>query len=165
MDKINFEVPDIAAVLGRVCFANGRVSQFYSLAEHSVIVSLIMEEEKLGDPMEGLLHAGVLAHLPTAPVQFDLPDLLRVGKSLEEDLRDRFDLPPWRTEGLNDAVAIASHIAGRFLLADRGESQSDVRGMKVRALRMVEHEGWRVMNLTPTEATGAFLRRWDAPSP
>src|SRR5208282_36416 len=51
-----FDLTDIAHALANNCRYTGHVRQRYSVAEHSVLVSLIMEDQQLGNPFEGLMH-------------------------------------------------------------------------------------------------------------
>src|ERR1700739_1716912 len=51
-----WDVAAIAHALGQTARYRGNSDEFYSVAEHSVLVSLLMQEITGGDPREGLFH-------------------------------------------------------------------------------------------------------------
>lgn len=160
LDSPTFDIEDIAHSLGMTCRYNGHVRHFYSVAEHSVIVSLLMEEEKLGDPMEGLLHDAHEAYLGdiVAPWKPRMPDFQKLEKFVENELRDHFQLPPSPTAGCHEADRLAYAIEDQVL---RNGNASDIPPeLRRRADKMIE-KGWRTLNLLPEEATKAFLKRWN----
>lgn len=79
-------IEDIAHALSMQCRYNGHLKKFYSVAEHSIDVALVLK--KLGLPAKtqllGLLHDAVEAYLSDvpAPVKKYLPDF----KNLEDNL-------------------------------------------------------------------------------
>jgi hypothetical protein len=161
-----FKLPDIAHSLGMICRYNGAVRHFYSVAEHSIIVSLLMQELKLGDPMEGLLHDAQEAYVSdmVSPWKQLLSGWNSFEDMVEAPLRKHFGLPSEKTFGCRQADTIALFIEGWFLKQDRGESllsfyDEDTTKLRAIAQKLIDKEGWRVMNLTPSEATQAFLRR------
>src|SRR5688572_3732903 len=71
-----FDLNDIAHSLAQVNRYNGHGRFPFSVATHSVLVSLLMEEVTGGDPFEGLYHDGTEAYLAdvAAPIKPLLPD-------------------------------------------------------------------------------------------
>lgn len=51
-----FDITDIAHALANNCRYTGHVRRRYSVAEHCVLVSEIMEDQSMGNPYEGLMH-------------------------------------------------------------------------------------------------------------
>lgn len=160
-----FDIVDIAHALGMLCRYNGHVRRFYSVAEHSVLVSILMEELKLGDPLEGLLHDASEAYLCDLPRPWKsmLPDYVSLETTLDAEIRSHFQLPSPKTTGCRTADELALFIEAWHLMPDRGASYED-QPMREKALRLCD-AGWRVVNLLPEEATAAFLARWDKLGP
>ena len=154
-------IEEMAASLSKQCRFTGSCRHFYSVAEHSIIVSLLMEDMGLGDPVEGLLHDGIETAVgdlasPWKPVigwrGFEHP--------MDAKLRAHYDLTPAKTKGCDYADQLAGYIEARLLMPSRGELWSDA-DMKLEADRLIA-DGWRTLNLYPPEAEAAFLKRWEA---
>lgn len=157
-----FLIEDIAHALGMQCRFNGMVRHFYSVAEHSVIVSLLMKELDLGDPMEGLLHDAHEAYVgdmvsPWKPV---LPEWKRFEDHVELAMREHFYLPKSMTYGCKQADHIARHIEAWYLKPGRGADMADPHKIRGIALELAEKRHWRTLNLMPAEATAAFLKQY-----
>lgn len=163
LDAPVFRMDDIAHSLAMQCRYAGHCRHFYSVAEHSVIVSLLMQELDLGDPREGLLHDACEAYLIDMPRPWKklLPDYQRLEGALESQMRDYFHLPPEKTFGCKTADHLALFIEAWFLMPDRGASYGDPFGLRARAVRLIEGSHWRVLNLFPQEAEAAFIKRYD----
>jgi uncharacterized protein len=163
VDTPVFDIDVISHSLSNICRYNGHVRQFYSVAEHSVIVALLMQELKLGDPKEGLLHDGVEAYLTdvASPWKPLFPDWRKVDKHLEVEFRQQFSLPGVaKTEGCNQADWLALFIEAWYLMPSRGEGYSDPTGIRPKALQLVD-QGWRPACLLPPEALKAFNKMWE----
>lgn len=91
MLKEDVDINDIAWALSHLCRYNGHCDHFYSVAQHSVYVSYVVEELG-GDPKKGLLHDATECYIGdmVRPVKYrdgmqsfrDLED--RIGKVIEE---------------------------------------------------------------------------------
>jgi 5'-deoxynucleotidase YfbR-like HD superfamily hydrolase len=160
-----FRIDDIAHALGMQCRYAGHTRYFYSVAEHSVIVSLLMEELKLGDPMEGLLHDAHEAYMIDMPRPWKqiIPDYHKVEKEVEHAMREHFYLPTSATHGCKQADQLALFIESWYLMPCRGESYGewDPEGYRPKAIKLCD-AGWRTLNLYPEEATKRFLERYEA---
>lgn len=168
IDSPTFDVEDIAHSLGMMCRYNGHVRHFYSVAEHSVIVSLLMKELKLGDPWEGLLHDGAEAYIP---------DMVSGWKnkcvgwrdfeaSVERPLREHFMMPASKTFGCQQADRVAFYIEWHYLkqspIPTHHQSDDDAENRELqRVARELIANGWRTLNLLPQEATKAFLKQYN----
>lgn len=157
-----FRTEDIAHQLGMVCRYNGAIRHFYSVAEHSVLVSLLMEELKLGDPMEGLMHDAHEAYMcdMVSPWKALVPDYKKLESEVEHEVREVFHLPSVTTHGCHVADSLALFIEGWYLKADRGADLTCKIDVRAQAMRLVD-AGWRTMSLSHEEATAAWLKRYE----
>lgn len=166
IDSPTFDVEDIAHSLGMMCRYNGHVRHFYSVAEHSVIVSLLMKELKLGDPWEGLFHDGAEAYLP---------DMISGWKDkcigwrdfeavVETPLRKHFMMPASKTYGCKQADRIAFYIEWHYLkqspIPTHHHETDDIVELQRAATKLIAN-GWRTLNLLPQEATKAFMKQYN----
>lgn len=85
-----FTIDDIAHGLAHTCRYAGQADGFYSVAEHSILVS----EVALGHEYAALLHDAAEAFIGdvTRPLKQLLPEYKRLEKSIEEAIFARFDV-------------------------------------------------------------------------
>jgi uncharacterized protein len=85
-----FTIEDIAHGLGNTCRYSGQCSAFYSVAEHSLLVS----EVATGFELEALMHDAAEAFLGdvTRPLKQLLPEYKRIEAEVERVIFRRFDL-------------------------------------------------------------------------
>ena len=121
-----FVVTEMAGGLSNQCRYTGQCKDglFYSVAEHAVLVSEIMEALKIGDPVEGLHHDDIEAVLNdvNGPAKAMLPDYKTLEADLERKHRRDLGLPLEKTAECKHADLIALMVEGRSLLVSRGES-------------------------------------------
>lgn len=69
-------IEDIARALSRQCRFNGSCRQFFSVAEHSWLVSVVAEQLEPCDPLQALLHDSAEAYLGDVitPLKNTMPD-------------------------------------------------------------------------------------------
>jgi uncharacterized protein len=114
-----FEIKDICHALAMQCRYTGHCERRYSVAEHSCLVSYIMEDLKLGDPFEGLMHDAQEAYLTdiAKPWKKFLPDYNKIEKDLEAKLRYHFGIPGITTSpGCKIADSLALILEARVLI-------------------------------------------------
>src|SRR5579859_1342638 len=94
--------------------------EFYSVAEHSVLVAALMRDVVGGDPYEGVLHDAAESVLPdvSSPFKQLLPDLRKIEKELDHDIRDYFRLPTEKTQEATKADWLALFIEAAELIPE-----------------------------------------------
>lgn len=160
-----FNILDIAHALSNICRYNGHCNQFYSVAEHSVLVSRLVEELQLGDPFIGLMHDGHEAYLSDVPSPFKqlLPDWSAIDVALEEKLYDHFSIPWPREDGIKYADVLAYFIE-RDCLFDEWKTNKTYLAekypeMQDRATDLLK-QGWEIDKYLPWRAHTLFLERY-----
>jgi len=91
----DFNILDIANGLANTCRFNGHVKNFYSVAQHSVLVSLVVPEELA---LEGLMHDAAEAYLGDVirPLKAALPEYKKIEERAERALAQQYGLRfPW----------------------------------------------------------------------
>lgn len=148
----DFTIEDIAHGLANICRYSGQCSSFYSVAEHSILVS----ETAKGFEFEALLHDAAEAFLGdiTRPLKQLLPEFKRIEADVERAILDRFGV----TEPIPSQVKQADL---RVLAAEQMQIMPEgtagwVRGQKVKPAPIV------VRHLPPKEAKRLFLERFEA---
>lgn len=145
-----FTIEDIAHGLANICRYSGQCSSFYSVAEHSILVS----DTAVGFEFEALLHDAAEAFLGdiTRPLKQMLPDYKRIEADVERVILDRFgivgSLPPQVKQA--DLRVLA---AEQKQIMPEG-TDGWVRGQKVDPAPIV------VRHLPPSEAKRVFLERF-----
>lgn len=142
-----FIIEDIALSLSHMCRWGGHCSKFYSVAEHSLMVSQLMETLGLGDPLEGLLHDATEAYFSDVISTYKplLPDWRKIDKALDLQLRGYFRLPAGKTPGCHKADTLALYIEAGELLPSRGYGPAWPKNEPLReeAQELISR-GWRL---------------------
>ena len=156
-DPDTIDIEDITYSLSSICRFNGHSRYSYSVAQHSVMVSILMTD-KLGDYREvglwGLLHDAAEAYIGDIPrpVKHNFDGVREMEAGLMEAIAKRFDLPypcPWKdTLKTCDNIALVSE--ARCLMPSRGKGYPD----KLLAL----DNGMKLDNGIPTN----FFNRFNA---
>ena len=152
-----FDIGEIAHALGMVCRYTGHCKRFYSVAEHSILVSNIMEHLKIGDPMEGLLHDATEAYLAdiASPVKTMLKDYQLLEKALDGKMREQFKLPLIKTEGCIKADWMALFIEANTMMSSKAKDWAGPPGLREEALELP----FQIRNYDPQWATSQFMDR------
>jgi uncharacterized protein len=156
-DPESLDIEDIAHALANQCRFGGHCRVFYSVAQHSVLVSELVERRggDAEDAFAALMHDAAEAYLGDMP--HPLKHRSRLGKAfkaaeedLEKAIRDRFAIRP-------DAPQIKR--------ADRALLATERRAFSAETWRWPELDGVEPLDMeltawTPDEAGQAFAERY-----
>ena len=92
LDRNDINRYDIAHSLSMQCRYNGHTSRFYSVAEHSVLMSQWVPEE---DALWALLHDAPEAYIGDMirPLKKHIPEFRKIDEQIMGAICDKFDLP------------------------------------------------------------------------
>ncbi len=146
----DFTIEDIAHGLAHTCRYAGQADGFYSVAEHSLLVS----DTAVGHELAGLLHDAAEAFIGdvTRPLKQLLPDYKRIEATIEAAIFQRFGL-----EGVDPQVKRADL---QVLAAEQAQIMPE--GTDAWAAEAgVDAARVTVECLTPTVAKTRFLKRFE----
>ncbi|GKX61285.1 HD family hydrolase [Leminorella grimontii] len=144
-------ITDIAQGLSLECRFAGQLHVFYSVAQHSVLVSHLVPPAYA---LEALLHDATEAYckdLPS-PLKHLLPDYQRVENHIDSVIRHGFGLPAFMSSEVKRADLIALATERRDLELDDGKDWPILTGIVPAAMRIIP---W-----TSYEAHHAFMDRF-----
>jgi 5'-deoxynucleotidase YfbR-like HD superfamily hydrolase len=156
-DPEQFDIEDIARALGNLCRFGGHCRTFYSVAQHTVIVSQLVEERggDAEDVFAALMHDAAEAYLGDMP--HPLKHRSALGAAFKEAEREL-------------EAAIEAHFAIKadvpeIKRADRALLATERRAFSAERWRWPELEGVEALDLelnamAPEDATKAFLVRY-----
>lgn len=149
----SIDLMDIAHGLSNVCRFGGQCRHFYSVAQHSVLVSELVPPEAA---RWGLLHDATEAYIGDIirPLKRELPDYKRIEKLWEAAIAIRFGLSLEMPASVKHADHIALTTERRDLMPPeaQGDWIEDERGF-------LPAPG-RIMPLPPNAARELFLERF-----
>ncbi|QYD70125.1 metal-dependent phosphohydrolase [Paraburkholderia edwinii] len=156
-DPKSIRVFDIGRALSRICRFTGHTTKFYSVAQHSVLVSKVVPPEFA---LQGLFHDGSEAYLGdvSSPLKQLLPDYKAIEQRVEHAIATAFDLP----EQLHPSIKQADL---RLLVTEKRDLMPKAR------IGDVDTEAWAwtrqfeplpevIVPMSPDEAYDAFMIRY-----
>jgi uncharacterized protein len=143
-----FEIGDIAHGLAQQCRFNGQTSKFYSVAQHSVLVSSILPREL---KLAGLLHDAAEAYLGdiVQPLKTLLPEFAEIESRFKVKISERFSLSGLDHPDIKRADLIA--------LATERRDLMPMEQMDWPVLNGIEAMRIRIQPMAPDAAAKAFL--------
>jgi uncharacterized protein len=155
-DASEFGIADIAHALSNICRYTGHCRTFYSVAQHSVLVSCAVPPKHA---FAGLMHDAAEAFIGdvSKPLKILLPDYKVIEQRIEAVVFKRFgldaDLPP--------CVKVADRVLLRTEQRDLMGADGHVWGFTEGA----EPLQTRIVPVGPEVAKAAFLTRYSALAP
>jgi hypothetical protein len=114
-DPDTIRLVDIAHALAQECRFNGQTDDFYSVAQHSVYVSLLVPPEYA---REALLHDATEAYIKDLPLPLKdlLPSYRAIEGALDSVIRAKYGLPPEKSREVihADKVMLAREALSLF---------------------------------------------------
>jgi 5'-deoxynucleotidase YfbR-like HD superfamily hydrolase len=153
-DNGPFDIQAIAHALSHICRFSGHVREFYSVAQHSVLVSQLLPPHLA---MQGLLHDAAEAYLGdlVSPLKRMLSNYRRLEERVEEAIFRHFGLvyPPPSDVKAADMVLLATE--QRDLMPSCAEAHEWETFYHIKPLPQ------RIVPLEPLRARVQFLERFE----
>ena len=148
--KSVFGIEDIARALSKICRFTGHTKEFYSVAQHSVLVSLVVPPE---DAFAGLMHDASEAFIGdvSSPLKALLPEYKIIERKVEAEVLGRFGLPAHLPPSVKKADLILLKTEQRDVMEETNDW-----GMTA-MFRPLEE---RIVPLDHTQAYELFMRRY-----
>lgn len=152
-EDYQYSIEEIAHALSNLCRYTGHTNKFYSVAEHSVLVSRIVPDEFA---LAGLLHDAGEAYLGdvSSPLKQLLPEYKEIENRVEQSIATwfgfSFPLPPEIKQ-----ADVQMYWQERQSVADNG-LRDKLWHQNRRASRKVEATG-----MSPTMAKRMFISRYN----
>jgi 5'-deoxynucleotidase YfbR-like HD superfamily hydrolase len=124
-------IEDIAHALSHICRFNGHCRAFYSVAEHSVLVSRIIRKmwpEDVEAIWAGLLHDATEAYVGdvTTPLKVTMPKFMeledKIGKDIAKAFKIKWDKRTVERVKTADMIALSTEALGLFKDVSRWSS-------------------------------------------
>ena len=152
-------IQDIAHALSNICRFTGHVKTFYSVAQHSVLVSRIVARQF---QFQALLHDASEAYLGdvSSPLKQMLSEYKIIERRVEDAIYARFGISP--TEESNKAIKKADIILlgtekRDLMYSETLESEKETWELLLNVPRLLETiEPW-----SPAVAEEEFMKRFD----
>lgn len=153
----DIDINDIAHALSHLCRYTGHCRMFYSVAQHSVEVSLIVRPELA---LEGLLHDASEAYLGDVnrPLKMLLPDYRDLEHDVDRAIRMRFGLPLQESPEVKEADNILLVTEARDLIPASPPECVDAWAWA----RDIPRLSRRIIPLAPLAARDEFMMTFNA---
>ena len=151
-EKSVFGIDEIAHGLSQTCRFAGQTTSFYSVAQHSVLVSYLVPE---GDALAALLHDASEAFIGDIPQPLKelLPDYRTIEKRVERAVFAHFGLPT--------TLPTSVKLADRILLATERRDLMPPHNDECILLAGIKPMASKIIPVEPIRAKVLFLERWN----
>lgn len=152
-EAAEYDIHVVAHALGNCCRFAGHTKDFYSVAQHSVLVSTIVPREYA---IQGLLHDAheAFIHDLTKPLKMTLPDYQELENRIERAVFKKFGLPPILHSSIKEADRVA-------LVTERRDLMPGHDGSEWVHLSGVEPMHKTIYPLDPRMARFDFIDRYN----
>ena len=152
----DFPIGEIAHALSNICRFTGHVREFYSVAQHSVLVSQIVPYNLA---MAGLMHDAVEAYVGdvASPLKRMLPEYKAIENRVEAALMKAHGLPFPLPPEIKMADMRALITEKRDLMGGDKEYQEEAAGVRWPDFEPMTQ---RVVPMDPWSAYDLFMSRW-----
>ena len=149
----DIDIEDIANALSNICRFAGHLPEFYSVAQHSVLCSQIVQPEFA---FEALMHDAAEAYVQDipSPLKRLLPDYQRIETQVDDLIRSKFSLPADMSSVVQYADLIMLATERRDLEIDDGTEWESLKGIPCSDIIQISP-------LRPGQAYGLFLNRFN----
>ena len=130
------KIESIAWALSNICRFNGHTSSFYSVAQHSVLISYLVPEHLAYD---ALMHDSAEAIIGdvASPLKNLLPDYQAMEKRIETALFDRLGVTYPLSPEIKQADLVMLKAEREFLMPDTGEQWSILNNIANNAIKQI----------------------------
>jgi 5'-deoxynucleotidase YfbR-like HD superfamily hydrolase len=154
-DQSAFCIHDIAHALSHTCRFGGHTRDFYSVAQHSVLVSYLVPEN---DQFAALMHDAAEAYVGDVPSPLKqlLPEYKVIEKRIEACLFERF--------GLYDGMPVSVKKADLIMLATEQRDLMTHNShdlVQWECIRDIEPARFKIRAQRPEDARKSFLERFE----
>lgn len=162
----DFDIEEIAHALAMQCRFTGHMNQFYSIAEHSVLVSYLLEEwgESPSVVFCGLMHDAAEAYTGdlSRPLKRCLPDYKDIETLIEAQIAERFGIQFPFPDVIKKADTVMLLTERRDLLAPSPRDWSEEQAGFMFLGEKLELPGWTIgVARDWIEAKRLFLERFE----
>lgn len=147
------DIDDIAQALSNICRFAGHLDDFYSVAQHSVLVSRLVPPELA---LEALLHDASEAYCQDipAPLKALLPDYRDIEALVDNAIRSLFGLPLEHSPEVKHADLVMLATERRDLGIDDGDKWDILDGI-------APTDAFAIHPLNPRQARQLFIARFN----
>jgi hypothetical protein len=157
-----FGIRAVAHGLSNTCRFTGQCKRFYSVAQHSLLVSMLLEAYTTYEQLAGLLHDGAEAFMVDVPrpLKYMLPDYRDIEARVDRSVLNRFGIAYPVLPVVKQADRCALYLEQRELMAphkDKWDVETEFYGMEYDFQKL---QRW-LDEMTPVEAKAQFIIRYN----